>query len=338
MKALVRHAATAAAGVVGLLPVALLGLATAASADAPTKAGWWNAASANGFALPAPTTGTDNLHVAQGPGGPTAYAAVAYDLTGQSISGATLQLKVSANSAVGTTDVMACPTKDASWKAGGNQTYDTRPAYDCAKGVHGVAAADGTTVTFLLDAAQQLSGAFSLAIVPAQDAVPFSIDFDKPDATSLAPELDAAAEPAPVAADAPPPYQPPAGTGTASAPLSSGTVAQAPPVQLQAPVVSAPTVAMPAPAAAAAPVPPSAPVVAAKPVADSRRVRYEAGTLLALLTGAVVFAAQQPSKRPRLIGGMARKGGPVALEPVDAQPRGIGRFAAIRTQPARPLV
>ncbi|MCU1588748.1 MAG: hypothetical protein JWP11_4, partial [Frankiales bacterium] len=224
-------------GTVGLVPVLLLALAGTAWADAPTKTGWWNAASANGVALPMPTTSADDLHVGQGANGPTAYAAVAYDLTGQVVSAATLELKVVANSAVGTIDVVACPTKDSAWKAGGDQTYDARPQYDCAKGIQGVAAADGTKITFLLDTAQQLLGGYSLAIVPSADAKPFTVDFAKPDPTSLTPEVDTTAvEPGPAAAPPPPPA-----TGVSgAAPLTAGTAPLAPTAPLavaQAPVV-----------------------------------------------------------------------------------------------------
>src|SRR6476659_7005714 len=129
-------------------------LGGAALADAPSRTGWWNAATAGGVALPQPTTGTDDLHVSQGPSGSAAFAAVAYDLSG-TLTDATLVLKIVPTSAVGTVDVAACPTKDNAWKAGGNQPIDTAPAYDCAGGVPGLVAADGTKVTFLLDARQQ---------------------------------------------------------------------------------------------------------------------------------------------------------------------------------------
>lgn len=324
----------------GLAPMLLLVLAGAAAADAPTKTGWWNAASANGVALPQPTTDADNLHVGQGPSGPSAYSAVSYDLLGQTVSSAVLELKVAPHSAVGAIDVQACPTKDSAWKAGGNQPYDSRPAYDCAKGIQGLAATDGTKVTFVLDTAQQLAGlGYSLAIVPSADAKPFQVDFVKPDATSLAPQVEAPppVEPGPVAPA--PTFAAPPGAGfAATAPLAAGTVDQAPAPDLAAPV-TAPVV--PAPAPAVAPVAPVAVVPAAssaRPVPVSNRVRYEAGTLLALLAGFLVWSYQQKAPEPRLIGGMARKAGPEAVLPVDAAPRGIGRFATLRTAPARRLV
>ncbi|GAC1608480.1 MAG: hypothetical protein NVS3B26_05530 [Mycobacteriales bacterium] len=329
--------------VLGLLPLLLIGAAGTAQADAPTKTGWWNAASANGVSRPMPTTSADDLHVGQGANGPTAYAAVAYPLLGQGVSGATLQLKVAASSAVGTLDVMACPTKNLAWKAGGNQPYDARPTYDCAKGIAGVPAADGSSVAFLLDAAQQVLGGYSLAIVPAADAKPFDVDFVKPDATSLTPQVDSGYT-APNSNAATPPYKPPpppaavkpppAGV-SGSAPLSAAVTPVAPAVPLQAPAVAAPVGPAPAPAVAA---PPTAPVAVSRPALPiSKRDRYAAGTGLALLVGFLVWAYQQSTPEPRLLGGMARKAGPAALA-VSAAPRGIGRFSTSRTAPARPLL
>jgi 2-oxoglutarate dehydrogenase E2 component (dihydrolipoamide succinyltransferase) len=319
-------------GVASVLAVALAGTAYA---DAPAKSGWWNAATANGIALPLPTTAAGNLHVSQGPSGPASYAAVAYNLTGQDVAAATLQLKIAANSSVGTVDVYACPTKDVAWKAGDNQPYDTAPAYDCALGSKGIPNADGTAMTFLLDAGQLLGGiGFSLAIVPNSTATPFTIDFVKPDATSLATELapvaEAPAEPAPAAAVPPQ-------TGTSgTAPLSSVVAPVAPVVPMQEPAVAVP--AQPAPAPAVAPVAPAPVAAAAEPIPVSNRERYAAGTGLALLAGFLVWAFQQSNPQPRLLGGMARKAGPEAAVLVDAAPRGIGRFATLRTAPARRLV
>jgi hypothetical protein len=325
--------------VIGMTPLLLAALVGSAAADAPTKSGWWNAATANGVALPMPTTGAGDLHVSQGPTSPTAYAAVGYELAGQAIAGATLRLKVTANSTVGTIDVMACPTKDATWKAGDDQAYDTAPAYDCAAGSRGLVSADGTAVTFLLDAGQLLAGtAYSLAVVPTAGATPFSADFAKPDATSLDVELAPTEQPAAVApAPAPAALPPPKSGVSGSAPLSPGsTIAVAPAPALQAPAVAVPAVPEPQPAVAPQAAAPAAAPVRAEPV--SNRVRYEAGTLLALIAGGLVWAFQQQTPQPRLIGGMARKAPPTAAVPVDATPRGIGRFASARTAPARRLV
>jgi hypothetical protein len=324
-----RRVAAVVAGGLGLVPLLLLSQGNA-WADAPSKSGWWNALSGAGAALPVPTTGADDLHVSQGPNGPAAYAALGYDLLGQAVSGATLELKVVANSAVGTVDLMACPTKDNAWKTGGDQPMDAAPAYNCATGIQGAVADDGSGVTFFLDTHQLVGADYSIAIVPSPDALPFSVDFAKPDASSLNLQVDAAPEqPAPVVEPAAPPAA--AGT-TGTAPLGPVTAPVAPVVPQQAPAVAA----MPAPQAAAAPVPVT-PAAAQKALPVSNRERYAAGTMLALLAGLLVWAFQQPAPTPRLIGGMARKEAPL-LPPVDARPRGIGRFSVMRTTPARPLL
>ena len=327
-----RRWATAVAGGLGLAPLLVLSAAGSAWADAPSKAGWWNALSGGGAALPVPTTGADDLHVSQGPNGPSAFAALAYDVFGQVVTAATLELKIVPHSAVGTVDVMACPTKDTSWKAGGDQPMDSAPAYDCAKGVVGAASDDLATVTFFLAAPPVGSSGYSVAIAPSADALPFSVDFAKPDAASLTLQVDAAAAaPAPAVEPAAPP--PAAGTGAVqTAPLGPVTAPVAPVVPQQAPVVAA---AVPAPQTAAAPVPFTPAARTTPPV--SNRDRYAAGTMLALLSGLLVWAFQQPVPTPRLIGGMARKL-PPEITPVDVRPRGIGRFATLRTAPARPLL
>jgi hypothetical protein len=311
----------------------------AASAQPPTKAGWWNAASAGGAALPMPATAAGDLHIGQGPTGPSALAAVAYDLLGQPVSSAVLELKL--KNAVGTPTLTACVTKDASWKAAENGAIADAPAYDCSKGsVGGVLSATSDTVTFLLDAAQQLAGSYSLAIVPRDGAAPFQVDVEKPGPASLvASDFGAPAEPAP-AQPAPAAAAPPAGTGGSGlAPMNPATTAVAPVAPLsaaQAPAVAAP--AAPAPQAAPAPYA-VAPAAARQPAAPlSNRERYIAGSMLALLAGAVVWTLQQPAPQPRLIGGVGRAAG-VPTEPVPTgPPRGIGRFAVVRAAPARRLV
>src|SRR5206468_3809613 len=118
-----------------------------------------------------------------------------------------------------------------------------------------------------------------------------------------------------------------------SAPLDAGSVAAPPALQAAGPApVTAPE--LPQPQAAAAPAPAAAPLkAAAKSEPVSNRDRYAAGTLLALLSGALVWALQQPASSPRLIGGAARKAVPTGGAPVpasaavSARPRGIGRFA-----------
>jgi hypothetical protein len=310
--------------------------AGAAQALPPTKTGWWNAASAGGAALPMPTTTAGDLHIGQAPNGPSAYAAVSYDLLGQAATSASLTLKL--KSALGTPALSACITKDNSWKAAQDGALADAPAFDCAKaGISGVLSAAGDSITFLLNDTQQLAGSYSLAIVPTPGAVPFQVDVEKPGPTSLTPTGLTAAP------DAPAPYQPPppagaapGGGAAAPAPMPAGLAPIAPaPAAAQAPLVAPPAAPAPQPAAAPPALPPAVATAPIQPV--SNRERYAAGSLLALIAGGLVWAFQQPGTTPRLIGGLARGEGSVP-PPVGAVRRGIGRFATLRTAPARRLV
>jgi hypothetical protein len=183
---------------------------TAAVADAPVQTGWWNAASGGGQTAPSPSTPAGGLHIAVQPGAITAYGAVLYALPQGAT--ATLELKVAGSTATPAIDpnspstapamnVQACPMKDASWKAGDDQSFDAKPAYDCtAHSIVGSLSADGKTLTFLVDSGlETVPGQLNLAILPVQttgapgvgtdlpvDATqPFSLDIAKPDATSL---------------------------------------------------------------------------------------------------------------------------------------------------------
>lgn len=324
---------------------------TAAWAAAPTKAGWWNAASAGGTALPMPTTATGDLHVGQGPNGPTAYAAVGYDLSGQQVSGAVLELKITPNSTVGTPDLTACPTKTTSWRPVDDGPIADAPTYDCSThGVAGLVSATGDTVTFLLDQAQQLAGGYSLAIVPSANATPFQLDLTKPGAQSLTVTAfgDATQPAAPPTTDAggyvPPPVTTGGGSSSGMTPSNLNTAVLSPTgtTALSAP---APALAGAATTGGSAPAPVVAPPggLAAVPAASallppaSNRARYVAGSLLALIVGALVWAVQQQSPQPRLIGGLARTAPAAPLDPA-APTRGIGRFASARTAPPRRLI
>src|SRR3954465_1572805 len=170
---------------------------SAASADPAVRTAWWNTVSGGGQAAPSPTAPDGGLHVAVSPGQLLAFGAVLYDLPQDAT--ATLELKLSGQ---GTPVLVACPTKDSSWKAGGGQPSDAAPAYDCAtRTYHGSVSSDGATVTFLVDGgAETTPGELSLAILPYMthdapagvgtqlpvDATqPFSVDIAKPDVSSL---------------------------------------------------------------------------------------------------------------------------------------------------------
>jgi hypothetical protein len=326
------------ASAVAVLPAA------GATAAAPVKAGWWNVATFGGAALPLPTTAAGDLHVGQGLSGPTAYAAVAYFAKG-AVTAATLELKVTAGRTAGTPALQACPTKDDRWKPAQDGPVTDAPAYNCSRAaVIGVVAADGATVTFLLSEAQLSGATYSLAIVPVAGSAPFQLDLTKPGLQSLttatygSPTVTGSAPAAPAVSW-------PSGSAAVPAPaVLTGRVTTAPPAfaVAAAPQLAAATAPTPQTAAQAPPDPSAAPAAAAlPPLPLSNRDRYEAGTLLALIAGALVWAFQQPATAPRLIGGMARTASPGAVPSgatAASPPRGIGRFAVVRTAPARRLL
>src|SRR3954453_23692944 len=136
---------------------------SAASADPAVRTAWWNTVSGGGQAAPSPTAPDGGLHVAVSPGQILAYGAVLYDLPQEAT--ATLELKLSGQ---GTPVLVACPTKDNSWKAGGNQPSSNAPAYDCALHSYtGSVSSDGATGTFLIQGgAETPPAALSLAFGP----------------------------------------------------------------------------------------------------------------------------------------------------------------------------
>lgn len=340
-------------------PVLALAVATPAQAAAPERSGWWSRLAP----LPAPLTMEGDLRITGQGTAATAYSAVL--LTAPGATTATLDLLVRPGTAVGTGEVVACPTADADWEEGSNQPFDAAPAYDCSDQAFGTLSADGTTLTFLLDDSTQLSpGTWSLALVPAPEgSAPFAVDLQPPGPASFTPEAPATAEPPPASSSpppvstdtaAPPPFVesfdtgsllPPAdpGSGDTGAPLLAGTE----------PLPAAPAAAPgPQPAVASGPATSFPQAVAVRPVAQSlpggERGRLVALLALVALSGAVGYALGQQRPGPRLIGGRAgavrppAEPGAVAASaavptPAAARERGIGRFARVRDAAPRRL-
>lgn len=329
-----------------------------AAAEEPERTGWWHRLSAGPLVAPAPMSSPDDLRVASGVNGPAAYSALLYPTPGS--TSATLDLKVRAGSRFGTPEVVACPTVTTDWPEGGNQPYDRAPEFDCDAGsAFGSLAADGSTMSFVLDSSTQLEpGVWSLALVPQPDSTSglFSIDFEKPAAEAFAAEAEAESgstlESGPSGPDgsgsgsgssgeafaptfaAPPAFDETGGTGTAEvAPLVAGGDDAA-----------LPQAAGPQPAVAGTP-PGRTPVVLARPagvVEDLGTGRRLLGLLvLAGGSAAVGYAAGQQRPGPRLIGGRARAlpatAAAVPAAPVEERPRGIGRFARVRDAAPRRL-
>lgn len=324
--------------------VALLGSAwtgSPASADAPVRTGWWTAATVAGAAAPLPTTADGDLHVASSPQGTLALAALDYHVA--PVDTATLVLPITAGSVVGTPALYACPTKDETWKAGGDQPYDTAPVPQCpGRQVQGVVGTD--SVTFLLDSRSQLRpGVLSLALVPAAGST-FSMDLTAPGAASLSvvPAEEPAAPADPVAAvPAGPAAAAPAPSPAAAAPVGVAPPAALGPVPALAGVAAAPA-APPQLAAAPSTAPLAAGTVPLQQVASTRPAAPDSGrrlatVLLVALVGAGGYLLGRDERPPlRLLGGRAlRAGGPPP--PPDGPARGLGRFARPRSGPAHGL-
>lgn len=338
------------------LGAALVQPASPASAELTPeveRTAWFNAASGGGLAAPQPTTSEDDLRVVRA-GESQAFSTLLYAGTGVRAS---LDLTVREGSAQGAPDVVACPTVGADWAAGGNQSMDAAPAYDCDRSMSfGVLSEDGTTLSFGLDAAFQVEpGTWSIAVVPSPGGVaagpppkvplPFALDLEPPAAGAFVIEEEFAL-PGPSAA---PVVSAPtaAGTGPGSGFAPAADLGGLP-VDGAAAAPLDPAVAAPSPDGAAPALP--TPVLATAPLnvlpAASTGADDSGRRLLALLalaggSAAVGYAAGQSRPGPQLIGGRARVGIPAGGVPVPAvpqeRPRGIGRFAKVRDEPPRRL-
>src|SRR3954452_18712517 len=337
---------------------------SAASADPAVRTAWWNTISGGGQSAPSPTAPDGGMHVAVSPGQVLAFGAVLYDMPQDAT--ATLELKLSGQ---GTPVLAACPTKDSSWKAGGNQPSSEAPAYDCAtRSYTGSVSSDGATVTFLVDGgAETTPGELSLAIVPymthdapagvgtelpADSTAPFSVDIAKPDVSSLTVTSVARipGDPSGATPQQPVPGPAAAGSGTTSTAGGISAGGQVPPTltadgppAVTSTIDAAPQVASPTTPGTTGAVTPSA---AGTPKIDNT-AHNAALALLVLVAMAVISSGTTTMQRaPRLLGGAGRHAGvtagaaaaaaaPVAMmAPVGV--RGLGRFAKQRGGPARP--
>jgi hypothetical protein len=346
---------------------------TAANADPAVRVGWWNTASGGGQAAPDPTAPDGGLHIAVAPGQILAYGAVLYNLAPNDT--ATLELKLSGQ---GTPVLEACPTKDVSWKEGGDQQSDAAPAYDCS--VHsytGSISSDGTTATFLVDGgADTAPGQLSLAILPymthdapggvgtelpVDSTVPFSVDISKPDVDSLTvtslPTVPVSkgngggshgggTQQSTSSQSSGAGSSTSSGTGSPSTPTV--TVPDTNQVNGSTDTGTTPQIAPPTNATTQTPMQPAA--AGATPAGGSTTAHNAALALLVLVAMLVVASSTPTMQRaPRLLGGTARHaaaatGATAAAAAAPAVPmtllgvRGLGRFAKPRNDVPRPLV
>lgn len=228
-------------------------LAVAAALSWPTSAGaadvatgWWHVLRQQTpvGALPAaPVSDAAALPVQNGPAGVLAYSAIKYDIG--TASAVTMTLAFSSQSA-STPAVDACVVT-ANWEPGADQTWDQRPAYECAS--HVVGQANGTQMVWQVTGLVR-SGILDIALVPdAADPTPYSVSFTKPSASSFT-VTPASGEPAlPPAAPNPPAAATSGGGSTApgvvpqtgTAGVEGAAPAAAPVVAPQAPVAALPS-------------------------------------------------------------------------------------------------
>jgi hypothetical protein len=370
---LLRVALAATASTIGL--VASGSVLTSASADAPTKVGWWTVG--GGQANPTPDVNAGGIRVAVGPqAGVLSYGAVEYSVPAG--ASATLELAVTqttptppdppggATSFAPLGNVEACPTQGDSWKAGDNQDLAAAPTYDCTTfRFKGALSSDGKTMTFLLDAAaDQVPGTLSLAIVPERTTAiytagtdagtdvtpPYFVDFDKPAATSL--QVDTSSIVTPPSSDSPPPSTTGYGTGGGTTTTTTGTTGGGTPVT-GVTLPSTTTVTDPSagqtPLVAGQPQTPTyaAPVAAAAQTGTSENRRDLLLVLLILVLFGILYTQNATARSPRLLAGpraAGQVGAPMAsasaVEPAAtgaAAPAGVMAAALLPYLPARGL-
>jgi hypothetical protein len=201
---------TTAGGLVALAMVGSVVWPTIASADPPLQTAWFNVASGGGQAAPDPATPSGGLHESMASSQLVAFGAVQYALPTGASGQLTLQVAQAAAppavnnptspSTTPAFSFQACPITGA-WHSGDDQPSAAAPTYSTKHCFSGGESSDGTSVSFFVDGTgQKTAGLLNLAIVPIPNkqvptvggdspvdtTPPTSVDFDKPDASSLA--------------------------------------------------------------------------------------------------------------------------------------------------------
>ena len=243
MKALSRRSAVAVAIAVVGIDGALL-WPGAASASGPAAFGGWRIerqATPAGAVPSNPLTDDGSLAVRNGPAGVLAFAAVRFEG-----SGGLLSLTLSSDPPPTMPAVEACRVT-SSWSAGADQSWDSRPTYDCAH--HASATVSGSQLSWQLDSAFSDGGVLDVALVPdPADTTPFAVSLALPNAASFQPDDDRSMTALP-----PPAADPPqASGGEGPPPVGVPAAPGVDPRSVAAPVV-APSATSVAPQIAAAP-------------------------------------------------------------------------------------
>ncbi|MEY2569524.1 MAG: hypothetical protein QOE35_4053 [Actinomycetota bacterium] len=317
-----------------VLAVALVvGTGVRAGAVEPDREGWWFKPQQVPAGLPVPVTvppppnaPPGSLYVAEDPTGPAAVAAVHYTVPVGAT--ATLLLKVNTGSSTTGATVYACPTT-APWGPGENQDWTTRPGYSCGTApVAGTPSADGTSMTWNLDAALNNDGAIDVALAGSDaGGTPFEVAFLSPDDSSL---TTMGGETGEFTVDEGQVTLPSEGTVDFDAGIPQTFIAG------DGGSLSVGPTAAPAPATGG-PVLRSAPTAVAAPLpfVDSRGDRILAFSLLTLIVLALWWVGGTPVRPPKLLGALANDAGATAGQPTNVA--GVGRFARARPEGPRRL-
>ena len=171
----------AAVGLLATRPVA---------AVAPNATGWWFKLQPAGVGVPVapPNVPPGGLFVADDPTGPTAVAALRFEV--DEGAPATLALKAAQESTTMAATIDACPASTP-WSppAGGSPgPIGDAPKADNCQPVRGQPSADGSSIGWSLPASFQTTpGTIDVVLLPSAGAAPFAVAFDKPGDDSLLP-------------------------------------------------------------------------------------------------------------------------------------------------------
>jgi hypothetical protein len=157
-----------------------------AAAAAPTAMASWRIARQStpvGEIPSSPVTADGTLPVQNGPVGALAFSALRYAL--DTAAGGTLTLAFAGQAPTVVPSILACRVT-GQWSAGGDQTWDKRPAYDCAQ--HAVSTGDSSHLSWDLGPAVVTGDTLDIALVPdPADPTPFVVAFAPPTAGAFAP-------------------------------------------------------------------------------------------------------------------------------------------------------
>lgn len=330
--------------------------AAPATAESPDSAGWWNRArpvlpsdAGDGFVDP---YGTPNggIAVANAPDGPAAIGALRFAAT--RARKATLTLKAPEGETISDQAMLvACPVS-GEWDGASNGPWDERPEVICETvAVPGEVSADRGEVRFAINEEFFRLGVLvnsieiGVASAPGHQ-IPFEQTFQRPSGDALVASSPLVEPPqfgngneggGPPETFAPPATQPP--SNDSSPPPTFGgfespgdTVFEAPP-----PVDNAGNVSVDDPVFTNTTVPGE--VAAPVPVSSSSSDRLLAAAVLALMAGSLFMATTQQPREPKLIGGLAARGGAAPAtatatgqDPPQGGPGegGVGRFRRLR--------